>query len=75
MLKSFLICVIHEIYVVLCEQDSELENNIVMSISESIPADLSKRHRRKSSRTPSMAISRTSLTSGELSITDILMYL
>ncbi|XP_034279695.1 synaptotagmin-like protein 5 isoform X2 [Pantherophis guttatus] len=44
-------------------RDLELENNIVMSISESIPADLSKRHRRKSSRTPSMAISKTSLTS------------
>ncbi|XP_039185540.1 synaptotagmin-like protein 5 isoform X2 [Crotalus tigris] len=44
-------------------RDSELENNIVMSISESIPADLSKRHRRKGSRTPSVAISRTSLSS------------
>uniref|UniRef100_A0A8C6X2J3 Synaptotagmin-like protein 5 n=1 Tax=Naja naja TaxID=35670 RepID=A0A8C6X2J3_NAJNA len=45
------------------KQDSELENNIVMPISESIPADLSKRHCRKSSRTPSVAISRTSFTS------------
>ncbi|KAG8136408.1 hypothetical protein E2320_004988 [Naja naja] len=44
-------------------RDSELENNIVMPISESIPADLSKRHCRKSSRTPSVAISRTSFTS------------
>ncbi|XP_058040430.1 synaptotagmin-like protein 5 isoform X2 [Ahaetulla prasina] len=44
-------------------RDSELENNIVMSISESIPSDLSKRHHRKNSRTPSVAISRTSLTS------------
>lgn len=46
-----------------------------MSISESIPADLSKRHRRKGSSTPSVAISRTSLSSGELSLTDTLMYL
>ncbi|XP_026529859.1 synaptotagmin-like protein 5 isoform X1 [Notechis scutatus] len=44
-------------------RDSELKNNIVMPISESIPADLSKRHCRKSSRTPSVAISRTSFTS------------
>uniref|UniRef100_A0A2D4HQX5 Synaptotagmin-like protein 5 n=1 Tax=Micrurus lemniscatus lemniscatus TaxID=129467 RepID=A0A2D4HQX5_MICLE len=44
-------------------RDSELENNIVMPIGESIPADLSKRHCRKTSRTPSVAISRTSFTS------------
>ncbi|XP_013929365.1 PREDICTED: synaptotagmin-like protein 5 isoform X1 [Thamnophis sirtalis] len=44
-------------------RDSEIENNIVMPISESIPAELSKRHHRKSSGTPSVAISRTSLTS------------
>ncbi|XP_070606686.1 synaptotagmin-like protein 5 isoform X2 [Erythrolamprus reginae] len=43
-------------------KDSELENNIVMSISESIPADSSKKHHMKSSRT-SVAISRTPLTS------------
>uniref|UniRef100_A0A670YUP1 Synaptotagmin-like protein 5 n=1 Tax=Pseudonaja textilis TaxID=8673 RepID=A0A670YUP1_PSETE len=45
------------------KQDSELKNNIVMPISESIPADLSKRHCKKSSRTPSVTISRTSFTS------------
>ncbi|XP_007433313.1 synaptotagmin-like protein 5 [Python bivittatus] len=44
-------------------RDPELENGIVMPVSESIPADLSRRHRRKGSRTPSVAISRTSLTS------------
>ncbi|XP_042316602.1 LOW QUALITY PROTEIN: synaptotagmin-like protein 5 [Sceloporus undulatus] len=43
--------------------DPELENGTTLPASESIPADLAKRHCGKVSRTPSVAVSRTSLSS------------
>ncbi|XP_062982573.1 synaptotagmin-like protein 5 [Elgaria multicarinata webbii] len=44
-------------------RDPGLENGLTMPASESIPADLAKRHRGKTSRPPSIAVSRTSLAS------------
>ncbi|KAF7250917.1 Synaptotagmin-like protein 5 [Varanus komodoensis] len=44
-------------------QDPCLKNGIAMPASESIPADLAKRHSGKGSRPPSIAVSRTSLSS------------
>ncbi|XP_066477879.1 synaptotagmin-like protein 5 isoform X2 [Tiliqua scincoides] len=44
-------------------RDPGLENGTCMPTSESIPADLARRHRRTPSGTPSIAISRTSLSS------------
>ncbi|XP_077199033.1 synaptotagmin-like protein 5 isoform X2 [Paroedura picta] len=44
-------------------RDLGLENGIAMPASESIPVDLAKRHYRRASGTPSIAVSRTSLSS------------
>ncbi|XP_054830611.1 synaptotagmin-like protein 5 isoform X2 [Eublepharis macularius] len=44
-------------------RDHGLENGIGVPASESIPIDLAKRHRRGASGTPSIAVSRTSLSS------------
>ncbi|XP_061483393.1 synaptotagmin-like protein 5 isoform X2 [Rhineura floridana] len=44
-------------------RDSGLEKGTTMPASESIPADLAKKHHRKPSGTPSIAVSRTSLSS------------
>ncbi|KAL8190398.1 UNVERIFIED_CONTAM: Synaptotagmin-like protein 5 [Gekko kuhli] len=44
-------------------RDLGLENGIAMSTTESIPVDLAKRHHRRTSGTPSIAVSRTSLSS------------
>lgn len=45
------------------KRDLGLENGIGMPTAESIPIDLSKRHYRRASGTPSIAVSRTSLSS------------
>ncbi|CAI5772401.1 synaptotagmin 5 isoform X1 [Podarcis lilfordi] len=44
-------------------RDPGLEKGTAMPASESIPADLAKKHRRKASGTPSIAVSRTSMSS------------
>ncbi|XP_053164036.1 synaptotagmin-like protein 5 isoform X2 [Hemicordylus capensis] len=51
-------------------RDPGLENGTAVPASESIPADLAKRHHRKPSGTPSIAVSRTSLSS-DRSISEI----
>ncbi|KFP10054.1 Synaptotagmin-like 5, partial [Egretta garzetta] len=45
-------------------QDTVLENGMIIPASESVPEDLVKRHCRKASGTPSIAVSRVSLSSG-----------
>ncbi|NWX56659.1 SYTL5 protein, partial [Promerops cafer] len=44
--------------------DTGLENSMIIPASESVPEDLVKKHCRKPSGTPSIAISRVSLSSG-----------
>ncbi|NXE36911.1 SYTL5 protein, partial [Ptilorrhoa leucosticta] len=44
--------------------DTGLENGIIIPASESVPEDLVKKHCRKPSGTPSIAVSRVSLSSG-----------
>uniref|UniRef100_A0A663MFM5 Synaptotagmin-like protein 5 n=1 Tax=Athene cunicularia TaxID=194338 RepID=A0A663MFM5_ATHCN len=44
-------------------QDTGLENGMILPASESIPEDLVKKHCRKASGTPSIAVSRVSLSS------------
>ncbi|XP_009684608.2 synaptotagmin-like protein 5 isoform X2 [Struthio camelus] len=44
-------------------RDTGLENGVVFPASESVPEDLVKKHCRKSSGTPSIAVSRVSLSS------------
>ncbi|NXA74717.1 SYTL5 protein, partial [Thryothorus ludovicianus] len=44
--------------------DTGLENGMIIPASESVPEDLVKKHCRKSSGTPSIAVSRVSLSSG-----------
>ncbi|XP_034970565.2 synaptotagmin-like protein 5 isoform X1 [Zootoca vivipara] len=44
-------------------RDPGLEKGTAIPASESIPADLAKKHRRKASGTPSIAVSRTSMSS------------
>ncbi|XP_015502392.1 synaptotagmin-like protein 5 isoform X5 [Parus major] len=46
-----------------CSGDTDLENGMIIPASESVPEDLVKRHRRKPSGTPSIAVSRVSLSS------------
>ncbi|KFV87114.1 Synaptotagmin-like 5, partial [Struthio camelus australis] len=46
-------------------QDTGLENGVVFPASESVPEDLVKKHCRKSSGTPSIEVSRVSLSSGK----------
>lgn len=46
-------------------QDPGLENGMIIPASESVPEDLVKRHCRKASGTPSIAVSRVSLSSGK----------
>lgn len=47
-------------------QNTGLENGMVIPASESVPEDLvKKQHRRKTSGTPSIAVSRVSLSSGK----------
>ncbi|NXJ23805.1 SYTL5 protein, partial [Dicrurus megarhynchus] len=45
--------------------DTGLENGIIIPASESVPEDLVKKHCRKPSGTPSIAVSRVSLSSGK----------
>ncbi|NWV81441.1 SYTL5 protein, partial [Dasyornis broadbenti] len=45
-------------------QDTGLENGMIIPASESVPEDLVKKHCRKPSGTPSIAVSRVSLSSG-----------
>ncbi|NXR67840.1 SYTL5 protein, partial [Rhadina sibilatrix] len=47
-----------------CSGDTGLENSMIIPASESVPEDLVKRHCRKPSGTPSIAVSRVSLSSG-----------
>ncbi|XP_021263537.1 synaptotagmin-like protein 5 isoform X4 [Numida meleagris] len=44
-------------------RDTGLENGMIIPASESVPEDLVKKHRRKASGTPSIAVSRVSLSS------------
>ncbi|NWT16330.1 SYTL5 protein, partial [Vireo altiloquus] len=47
-----------------CSGDTSLENGMIIPASESVPEDLVKKHCRKPSGTPSIAVSRVSLSSG-----------
>ncbi|NXQ16235.1 SYTL5 protein, partial [Peucedramus taeniatus] len=47
-----------------CSGDTGLENSMIIPASESVPEDLVKKHCRKPSGTPSIAVSRISLSSG-----------
>ncbi|KAL2310425.1 hypothetical protein Nmel_002077 [Mimus melanotis] len=47
-----------------CSGDTGLENSMIIPASESVPEDLVKKHCRKPSGTPSIAVSRVSLSSG-----------
>ncbi|NWT53899.1 SYTL5 protein, partial [Erythrocercus mccallii] len=47
-----------------CSGDTGLENSVIIPASESVPEDLVKKHYRKPSGTPSIAVSRVSLSSG-----------
>ncbi|NXB02892.1 SYTL5 protein, partial [Cnemophilus loriae] len=47
-----------------CSGDTGLENGMIIPASESVPEDLVKKHCRKPSGTPSIAVSRISLSSG-----------
>ncbi|KAM4906195.1 synaptotagmin-like protein 5 [Sylvia borin] len=46
-----------------CSGDTDLENSMIFPASESVPEDLVKKHCRKPSGTPSIAVSRVSLSS------------
>ncbi|XP_066033111.1 synaptotagmin-like protein 5 isoform X3 [Chamaea fasciata] len=46
-----------------CSGDTDLENSMIIPTSESVPEDLVKKHCRKPSGTPSIAVSRVSLSS------------
>ncbi|KFM10083.1 Synaptotagmin-like 5, partial [Aptenodytes forsteri] len=48
-------------------RDTGLENGMIIPASESVPEDLVKKHCRKASGTPSIAVSRVSLSSGKVS--------
>ncbi|NXH35544.1 SYTL5 protein, partial [Myiagra hebetior] len=48
-----------------CSGDTGLENGMIIPASESVPEDLVKKHCRKPSGTPSIAVSRVSLSSGK----------
>ncbi|NXO38884.1 SYTL5 protein, partial [Locustella ochotensis] len=48
-----------------CSGDTGLENSMIIPTSESVPEDLVKKHCRKPSGTPSIAVSRVSLSSGK----------
>ncbi|NXH64106.1 SYTL5 protein, partial [Rhabdornis inornatus] len=48
-----------------CSGDTGLENSMIIPASESVPEDLVKKHCRKPSGTPSIAVSRVSLSSGK----------
>ncbi|NWY10285.1 SYTL5 protein, partial [Aphelocoma coerulescens] len=48
-----------------CSGDTGLENGMIIPASESVPEDLVKKHCRKASGTPSIAVSRVSLSSGK----------
>ncbi|KAM6315338.1 synaptotagmin-like protein 5 [Podargus strigoides] len=52
-------------------RDAGLENGMIIPASESIPEDIIKKHRRKASGTPSIAVSRISLSSGNQSEIDL----
>ncbi|NWR20697.1 SYTL5 protein, partial [Emberiza fucata] len=47
-----------------CSGDTGLKNDMIIPASESVPEDLVKKHCRKPSGTPSIAVSRISLSSG-----------
>ncbi|KAF2980774.1 hypothetical protein EK904_001305 [Melospiza melodia maxima] len=49
-------------------EDTGLENDMIIPASESVPEDLVKKHCRKPSGTPSIAVSRISLSSGKSEI-------
>ncbi|NXP61859.1 SYTL5 protein, partial [Chloropsis cyanopogon] len=52
-------------------QDTGLENGMIIPASESVPEDLVRKHCRKPSGTPSIAVSRLSLSSGNRSEVDL----
>uniref|UniRef100_A0A8D0KTG7 Synaptotagmin-like protein 5 n=1 Tax=Strix occidentalis caurina TaxID=311401 RepID=A0A8D0KTG7_STROC len=54
---------IYGVCIFLIGQDTGLENGMILPASESIPEDLVKKHCRKASGTPSIAVSRVSLSS------------
>ncbi|NXB74201.1 SYTL5 protein, partial [Donacobius atricapilla] len=54
-----------------CSGDTGLENSMIIPASESVPEDLVKKHCRKPSGTPSIAVSRVSLSSGNRSEIDL----
>ncbi|NWV64579.1 SYTL5 protein, partial [Malurus elegans] len=56
---------IYGMYIFLIGQDTGLENGMIIPASESVPEDLVKKHCRKPSGTPSIAVSRVSLSSGK----------
>ncbi|NXA66171.1 SYTL5 protein, partial [Mohoua ochrocephala] len=55
---------IYGMCIFLIGQDTGLENGMIIPASESVPEDLVKKHCRKPSGTPSIAVSRVSLSSG-----------
>ncbi|NXC59685.1 SYTL5 protein, partial [Aleadryas rufinucha] len=54
-----------------CSGDTGLENGLIIPASGSVPEDLVKKHCRKPSGTPSIAVSRVSLSSGNRSEIDL----
>lgn len=65
MVNKFAFC-IDGIYIFFIGQNTGLGNGMVIPASESVPEDLvKKQHRRKASGTPSIAVSRVSLSSGK----------
>ncbi|NXH37502.1 SYTL5 protein, partial [Dicaeum eximium] len=55
---------VYDLYIFPLGQGTDLENSMIIPASESVPEDLVKKHCRKPSGTPSIAVSRTSLSSG-----------
>jgi len=64
MVKKLAFCM-YEMCIFLTGQDAGLKNGMIIPASESVPEDLVKQHCRKASGTPSIAVSRVSLSSGK----------
>lgn len=56
---------IYGMCIFLIGQDIVLDNGVIIPASESVPEDLVKKRGRKASGTPSIAVSRVSLSSGK----------
>ena len=63
--KSITVNIICIFPFLLCEKERGFENSTDLAAIESTSEDLTKTHRRKPSSTPSIAVSRASLSSGE----------